>query len=66
MNTAQLNKLERCERIAVDIKKSFHYNKHTDKWNWQDSEGFAYGEFNTRMEALYDAVEPYLHGQLAD
>ena len=62
MNTAQLNKLERCERIAVDIKKSFHYNKYTGKWSWEH-DGIIHGGFDTRMEALYDAVEPYLNGE---
>jgi len=56
--------LERYERIAADTKKECHYNKHTGYWFWchrgdgmiPEATGFA-----SRLEALLDAIEPYLN-----
>ena len=60
--------LERMEQIAVDIKKVFSYSKTSGKWAWVDRDEAdnpnpeAYhGDFDTRLEALKDAVDPYLH-----
>ena len=56
--------LERYERIAADTKKECHYNKHTGYWFWcHRGDGMipeATG-FTSRLEALLDAIEPYLN-----
>jgi hypothetical protein len=57
--------LEEMERIAVDTKKSFVFIKHSCTWAWmdrdcEDSQDDWHVGFATRLEALQDAVEPYL------
>jgi hypothetical protein len=55
--------LEEMELIAMDTKKEFVYDKHKGEWLW-GNRGDVYqdyfGGFKTRLEALKDAVEPYL------
>lgn len=53
--------LERYEQIAKDIKKEFHYEKSTGLWHWSDRDKeFWSDDFNSRFDALKDAVEPYV------
>jgi hypothetical protein len=55
--------LEELELVAMDTKKVFMYDKHTGGWFWgnrgDEPENWV-GGFKTRLEALKDAVEPYL------
>jgi hypothetical protein len=65
--TVSCDLLERMEQIAVDVKKVFVYVKGVGTWAWVDrdeiDEPEAYhGSFDTRLEALKDAVDPYLPG----
>jgi hypothetical protein len=56
--------LERMEQIAHDTKKQFSYHKETGKWTWNNRGEeiiFATAEqFPTRLDALRDAVQPYI------
>lgn len=54
------------EKIAKDVHKSFSYDKSTGLWSWYDRDEpeTLYGGFDTRYEALFDAVEPYLKSNL--
>lgn len=53
--------VERWETIAQDTGKEFVRMKHTGKWCWGDKGcDHPYGPFGTRLEALKDAVDPYL------
>jgi hypothetical protein len=49
-------------RIAKDTKKEFTLNKASGKWAWhdRDSPEDLHGEFAHYLDALYDAVCPYL------
>ena len=58
--------LERYERIAQDTKKEFSYDKHAGTWYWHDRDAGGVPEatgFPTRMEALIDAIGPYLEDE---
>lgn len=56
-----VSELERRMQIAKDIKKSFHYDKCQGFWSWTDNDEFHnIGPFPTFLEALNDAVGPYL------
>ena len=57
-------RIERHELIAVDTHKAFSYDKSTGFWSWYDRDEpeTLYGVFNSRLEALIDAVEPYTEG----
>lgn len=54
-------RIERHELIAVDTHKAFSYDKATGFWTWYDRDEpeTLYGRFNSRLEALIDAVAPY-------
>ena len=57
--------LDHMTKVAYDIKKSFAYNKHTGLWSWYDrgeefNSGAWHGGFDTWLDALEDAVEPYM------
>lgn len=59
--------IERAEQIAEDVKKTFIYVKSTGTWAWVDNDEIEIPEsyhcgFKTRLDALMDAVEPYLDG----
>jgi hypothetical protein len=59
----QQGELERWEQIAQVIKKEICYDKHAGTWYWHDrSDGGvpAATGFGTRLQALLDAIEPYL------
>ncbi len=57
--------LDRLEQIAQDTKKECVYNKHTGKWGWRDRDApeACVFTFDTRLEALRDAVAPYLEDE---
>lgn len=64
-NTILLTELDRFERIAVDTHKRFSYHRHTGEWSWFDADDADemknwHTGFETRYEALRDAIEPYL------
>ena len=65
MKTIPLDRQEKAERIAIDTKKQFAYDKHQGLWFWYHKEdeadiaNWSCG-FQTRKQALMDAVEPYL------
>ena len=62
MQAINAKKMEQLEQIAFDIKKEFDYDKGTGKWAWYDrgERCVLHGGFDTRFDALWDAVEPYL------
>jgi hypothetical protein len=57
--------IEEMEQIACDTRKEFRYYKETGKWTWHNrgEESDWAGPFPTRLDALMDAVEPYLEGE---
>jgi hypothetical protein len=58
--------IEAWELIAQDTKKEFLYFKETGKWAWcnrGEEESDYYDDFPTRLDALFDAVEPYTEEQ---
>jgi|TARA_R110002167_G_scaffold45083_1_gene135519 hypothetical protein len=61
-NLVPILMLELYERIAVDTKKQFHYDKHTNLWAWTAKGFYPTGddfEFESRYDALVNSVEPY-------
>ena len=61
----ELAKLERLFQVFDDVKKGIAYNKHEGTWSWFDRDeqdnGSAYhGGFPTALDAMLDAVEPYM------
>ncbi len=57
---------ETLERMAVDLKKEFTYDKHAGTWAWydrgdEDDPDARCAGFATRKAALLDALEPYLN-----
>jgi len=62
--TISCEQIERMMQIAQDIKKRFAYDKSSGLWFWcdRDEENDPMAEpFSTFLDALKDAVEPYLH-----
>jgi hypothetical protein len=64
MKQIYTQQLEDYESIFVDIKKEMHYSKCQGKWHYSDRgedhmENWS-GPFDSRLDALLDAVEPYL------
>lgn len=61
-------KLEHYEQIAHDTRKIFYYDHHSGEWGWadkddeDDAEAFTYG-FATRLDALVDAIDPYINNE---
>jgi hypothetical protein len=57
-----LDELEYLEKIAVDTKKEFRYTKDTGLWYWYNrgDEETRYEDYATRLDALRDAVSPYI------
>ena len=54
--------LNRKMEILSDIKKTVEYDIGTGKWFWGDrDETERTGPFDTFLQALNDAVEPYEH-----
>jgi hypothetical protein len=61
-----LAEIEELEQIAQDTKKRFSYSKSEGTWAWYDSDeddqvDAWHTGFETRFDALVDAVEPYLN-----
>jgi hypothetical protein len=54
--------LEQMMSIAHDTRKEFHYLKDTSAWSWQNrNEEVRHGPFNSFLDALQDAVGPYMY-----
>lgn len=55
--------LEYALRVFFDTKKVLAYNKHEDpSWSWKDRDGECFdGYFPTALDAILDAVDPYLN-----
>ncbi len=64
LSTLQIGEIEEMFQIFFDTKKVLSYNKHTGNWTWYDRDDSLqtsdHGEFLTALEAVEDAVEPYL------
>lgn len=59
---AAMAEIESMEVIAADLKKRFFYCKSSGKWAWCDAgdeELDLNFQFDTRLDALKDATEPY-------
>lgn len=66
MTKKDLIELEKYERIVQDTKKNIFYDKHVGKWYWCDGDATEYNRdngFDTRLDAVLDAIEPYLDEQ---
>lgn len=63
--TKTLEEIERAEQIAIDTRKMFIYHGAQGYWSWCDrgDQHTEYGKFDTRLDALLDAVEPYLSNE---
>lgn len=61
--TVSVALLERMMQIAHDIRKVCTYHVGSGEWFWhdRDEETELHGPFPRFLEALKDAVEPYLH-----
>ena len=57
-----VTELERMELVADDTRKAFSYDKGTGYWAWfnRGEEPDYHGGFATRLDALRDAVAPYM------
>ena len=65
MTTINKAYLESLEQIAQDTGKEFAYDIHAGSWSWfdrdeRDNSECWHGGFKSRLDALKDAIEPYL------
>ncbi len=63
-----LSKLERMFLILADIKKDTAYDKFSGTWSWfdrseEDNLHAWHTGFSTNLEAVTDAVEPYMENE---
>jgi hypothetical protein len=64
-----LSRLDYLTRMLSDTKKVISYDKGYGKWNWvdpycRDSQADYHCGFTTWLDAVVDAMEPYLNESL--